>query len=97
MTNINMSLIALENLSKEISDNIFNDNFDKIFQLDMERKKIIENIKTTSFINSDVKDKLNSLIKDNNKMILISDTKIKKLKLNQNKFTKRLQAYNLSK
>ena len=92
-----MSLIALENLSKEISDNIFNDNFDKIFQLDMERKKIIENIKTTSFINSDVKDKLNSLIKDNNKMILISDTKIKKLKLNQNKFTKRLQAYNLSK
>ena len=96
MKKINSELILLENLSKQISDLIHINSFDKITELDAIRQSIIKNIHLNKSDSSNAKDKLKKLIQNNNSMILILETKLKRLNINHNKFNKIFQAYDQS-
>ena len=97
MDNINSNLILLEKLSEQISDLITNNSFEKILALDSLRQSIIIKIQSQFINNFQVRNKVKSLIKENQLMILISNKKLKELKNNHNKFNKRLEAYSFSK
>ena len=45
MDSINSDLDLLENLSKKISDLLYNNQFSKISEIDIQRKALIEKIK----------------------------------------------------
>ena len=88
-------LLQLEVLSKNISDLIFINNFEKIIELDIERKKIIKKI----IKNEDAsisKNKVIKIINNNTQLIEKVDEKMTALSSNHNKFSKRLQFYSLS-
>ena len=95
--NINSNLILLEKLSEQISDLITNNSFEKILALDSLRQSIILNIQSQFINNLQVRNKVKSLIKENQLMISISNKKLKELKNNHNNFNKRLEAYSFSK
>ncbi len=88
-------LNKLEDLSIRISDLINNDKFEDILRLDLERKKIIENI--THSVKSDQKMKLTQIININNKSIDNIENKITELNTKNNKIKKRIKFYSLSK
>tara|TARA_B110000503_G_scaffold91023_1_gene137521 strand:- start:244 stop:537 length:294 start_codon:yes stop_codon:yes gene_type:complete len=88
-------LIKLEMLSKNISDLIFSNDYEKIIELDIERKKIIKKI----IINEDTsisKNKVIQMINNNTQLIEKIDDKMNNLSSNHNKFSRRLQFYSLS-
>ena len=93
MDSIYPSLITLENLSKQISNLIYNNSFEKIPELDLQRQSLIKSIYLNKEDHLEIKEKLKKLMQDNDLMIINSDTKLKKLNLNHNKFNKRLIAY----
>ena len=93
MDSIYSSLITLENLSKQISNLIYNNSFEKIPELDLQRQSLIKSIYLNKEDHLEIKEKLKKLMHDNDLMIINSDTKLKKLNLNHNKFNKRLIAY----
>jgi hypothetical protein len=97
MDNINSDLIILENLSKQISNLIHENSFDKILELDSFRQSIIKNIQSHYINDVEVKDKVKNFIKENEIMVSISQNKLKDLKVNHNKFNKILKAYSNSK
>jgi hypothetical protein len=89
-------LLQLEALSKNISDLIFINDFEKIIELDIERKKIIKKI----IKNEDTsisKNKVIKMINDNTQLIEKVDEKMTALSSNHNKFSRRFQFYSLSK
>ena len=45
MNSLNSDLILLENLSKKISDLIFNNSFSQVIEIDTQRKRLIKKIK----------------------------------------------------
>ena len=95
-SNYKDDLLQLEVLSKNISDLIFINNFEKIIELDIERKKIIEKI----IKNEDAsisKNKVIKMINNNTQLIEKIDEKMTALSSNHNKFSKRLKFYSLSK
>ena len=88
-------LLQLEMLSKIISDLIFINDFEKIIELDFERKKIIKNI-IKNEDSSISKNKVIKMINDNTQLIEKVDEKMAALSSNHNKFSRRLQFYSLS-
>ena len=95
-SNYKDDLLQLEVLSKIISDLIFINDFEKIIELDFERKKIIKKI----IKNEDAsisKNKVIKMINDNTQLIEKVDQKMTALSSNHNKFSKRLKFYSLSK
>ena len=88
-------LKQLEFLSKQISDLISNNNFDKILDLDLKRKNIINKIK--NFDSSSYKNKINKIININNLSINSAELKMRHLVSNHSKFSKRIKFYSLSK
>lgn len=93
MDSIHSSLITLENLSKQISNLIYHNSFEKIPELDLQRQSLIKSIYINKEDHLEIKEKLKKLMHDNDLMIINSDNKLKKLNLNHNKFNKRLKAY----
>ena len=87
-------LKQLEFLSKQISDLISNNNFDKILDLDLKRKNIINKIK--NFDSSAYKNKINKIININNLSINSAELKMRHLVSNHSKFSKRFKFYSLS-
>ena len=88
-------LLQLEVLSKIISDLIFINDFEKIIELDIERKKIIKKV----IKNEDAsisKNKIIKMINNNTQLIEKIDKKMTSLSSNHNKFSRRLQFYSLS-
>jgi len=88
-------LFQLEILSKNISDLIFINDFEKIIELDIERKKIIKKV----IKNEDAsisKNKIIKMINNNTQLIEKIDKKMTSLSSNHNKFSRRLQFYSLS-
>jgi len=88
-------LLQLETLSKNISDRIFINDFKKIIELDIERKKIIKKI----IKNEDTSISKNQVIKiinNNTRLIEKVEEKMTALSSNHNKFSRRLQFYSLS-
>ena len=88
-------LKQLEFLSKQISDLISNNNFDKILDLDLERKNIINKIK--NFDSSSYRNKINKIININKLSINSAELKMRHLVSNHSKFSKRIKFYSLSK
>ena len=95
MDSINSDLDMLENLSKKISDLIYDNKFNQISEIDSQRKALI--IKIMESKKNKIKERIRKLIKNNTSMIEVSETKLKKLSKNHNKFSKRLKAYSFSK
>ena len=87
-------LKQLEFLSKQISDLISNNNFEKILDLDLERKNIINKIRNLD--SSSYKNKINEIININNLSIESAELKMRHLVSNHSKFSKRFKFYSLS-
>ena len=97
MDSINSDLDLLENLSKKISDLIYYNNFNQIEEIDTQRKVLIKKIMESESKKNKIKERIRKLIKINTSMIEASETKLKILSKNHNKFSKRLKAYSFSK
>ena len=89
-------LIKLEMLSKNISDLIFSNDYEKIIELDIERKKLIKKIIIINEDTSISKNKVIQMINNNTQLIEKIDDKMNNLSSNHNKFSRRLQFYSLS-
>ena len=88
-------LNKLEDLSIKIS-NLNNQNkFENILELDLERKKIVESITTSTNLNH--KKKIHQIISLNNKSIEDIENKITKLNKNHYHSEKRIKFYSLNK
>ena len=88
-------LLQLELLSKKISDLIYSNDYEKIIELDIERKKIIKKI-IKNEDSSISKNKVINMINNNTQLIEKVEDKMNALSSNHNKFSKRLQFYSLS-
>ena len=88
-------LNQLEFLSKQISDLISKNNFEKILELDSERRRIINKIKDLD--SSFYKNKIGEIVKINNLSIKSAELKMRDLISNHSKFSKRLKFYSLTK
>ena len=96
MDTLNSDLDLLENLSKKISDLIYNNEFSKISLLDEQRKLLIEKIKEREIKKNHIKKRIVKLIESNLENIKITEKKLQNLSKNHNKFNKRLKAYSMS-
>mgnify|MGYP006101768849 CR=1 FL=1 len=96
MNKVTSDLIVLEELSKQISDLIYNNDFDQILELDTNRQLIIKNFENNQPINIAVKNKLLSLIKCNEVLLADVQSKMKNLTKSHIKFNKRLKFYSLN-
>ncbi len=90
-------LDTLENLSKKISDLIYNNEFSQISFLDAQRRLLIKKIIKSEDQKNQIQKRIAKLIKNNKENIKASEEKLQKLSKNHNKFNKRLKAYSLIK
>ena len=97
MNDFESELTLLENLSKKISDLIYNNQFTQITQIDKQRQAIIEKIKNSEKSHLQIESRISDLIINNNEMLKNTENKLNKLKRDHEKFNKRLKAYSLSK
>ena len=97
MDSINEDLDLLENLSKRISDLIYNNEFSQISLVDAQRRAIIEKVKKSDIEKIAIKKRIGKIIEKNVEKIKITEEKLKKLSKNHNKINKRLKAYSLIK
>ena len=97
MNDFESELTLLENLSKKISDLIYNNQFTQISQIDKQRQAIIEKIKNSEKSHLQIKSRISNLIINNNEMLKNTENKLNKLKRDHEKFNKRLKAYSLTK
>ena len=97
MNDFESDLTLLENLSKKISDLIYNNQFTQISQIDKQRKAIIEKIKNSEKSHLQIESRISDLIINNNEMLKNTKNQLNKLKRDHEKFNKRLKAYSLSK
>ena len=97
MDSINSDLDLLENLSKKISDLLYNNQFSKISEIDIQRKALIKKIKESQLKKNNIKARISKLLDNNNSMIRSTEKKIYKLSKDHNDFNKRLKAYSFNK
>ena len=97
MDNINSDLDLLENLSKKISDLLYNNKFSEVSDIDYQRKELIKKIKESQLQKKVIKARIGQLVANNIAMIDATEKKIQKLSENHNKFNKRLKAYSFNK
>jgi seryl-tRNA synthetase len=90
-------LDTLENLSKKISDLIYNNEFSQISFLDSQRRELIKKIIKSEDQKNHIKKRIAKLVENNKENIKASEEKLQKLYKNHNKFNKRLKAYSLIK
>jgi len=97
MDTLNSDLDLLENLSKKISDLLYNNEFSEISFIDAQRKALIKKIKENETQKNNIKERVNKLVLNNVAMIKSTEAKLRKLSKNHNKFKKRLKAYSFNK
>jgi len=97
MDNINSDLDLLENLSKKISDLLYNNKFSEVSDIDYQRKELIKKIKESQLQKKVIKARIGQLVANNIAMIDATEKKLQKLSKNHNKFNKRLKAYSFNK
>ncbi len=93
MDTLKSDLDLLENLSKKISDLIYNNEFNQISLLDAQRKLLIEKIKGSNIKKNHIKKRIGKLVENNLENIKITEKKLQKLIKKHNKFNKRIKAY----
>ena len=94
---MNADLDLLENLSKKISDLIYNNDFTQISYIDSQRRALIEKIKESQIKKDEIRKRINKLVENNFENLKASEKKLKDLHMNHNKFNKRLRAYSFNK
>ena len=97
MDSINSDLDLLENLSKKISDLLYNNEFSKISEIDIQRKALIKKIKECQLKKNNIKARISKLLDNNNSMVRSTEKKLYKLSKDHNDFNKRLKAYSFNK
>ncbi|MFL2818538.1 MAG: hypothetical protein ACJ0BR_02645 [Candidatus Puniceispirillales bacterium] len=97
MDSINSDLDLLENLSKKISDLLYNNEFSKISEIDIQRKALIKKIKESQLKKNNIKARISKLLENNNSMVRSTEKKLYKLSKDHNDFNKRLKAYSFNK
>ena len=97
INDLNSDLNLLENLSKKISDLLYNNEFSRITEIDKQRKALIRKIKESHIRSIQIKTRIANLSENNLIMINDVEKKIHKLSKTQNKFMKRIKAYSLNK
>ena len=97
MDSINSDLDLLENLSKKISDLLYNNEFSKISEIDIQRKALIKKIKESQLKKNNIKSRISKLLENNNSMVRSTEKKLYKLSKDHNDFNKRLKAYSFNK
>ena len=93
MDTINSDLDLLENLSKKISDLIYDNKFNQISEIDAQRKALIIKIMENESKKNKIKERIHNLVKNNICMVEETEKKLKILSKNHEKFSKRLKAY----
>ena len=93
MDNLNSDLDLLENLSKKISDLIYNNEFSLISSIDAQRRALIKKIIESESKKNAIKKRIGKLLKNNIENIKATENKLQNLSSNHNKFSKRLKAY----
>ena len=96
MDTLNSDLDLLENLSKKISDLIYNNQFTQISLLDAQRKLLIEKIKESEIKKNNIKNRIRKLLENNLENIKATEKKLQNLSRNHSKFNKRLKAYSMN-
>ena len=96
MDNFNRDLDLLENLSKKISDLIYNNDFSQIPFIDAQRRALIKKIKESESQKINIKKRIGKLVENNIENIKATEKKLQNLSKNHNKFNKRLKAYSLN-
>ena len=96
MDTLNSDLEMLENLSKQISDLIHDNEFANISYLDSQRRLLIEKIKNSEIKRVNIKNRIGKLVENNLENIKATEKKLQNLSKNHNKFNKRLKAYSMS-
>ena len=97
MDSINSDLDLLENLSKKISDLLYNNEFPQISEIDIQRKELIKKIQENQLKKNNIKVRISKLLENNNSMVRSTEKKIHKLSKDHNDFNKRLKAYSFNK
>ena len=97
MDSIKSDLDLLENLSKKISDLLYNNQFSQISEIDNQRKELIKKIKESQFKKNNIKARISKLLENNNSMVRSTEIKLHKLSKDHNDFNKRLKAYSFNK
>ena len=93
MDNLNSDLDLLENLSKKISDLIYNNEFSQISFIDAQRRALIKKIIESESKKNAIKKRISKLLENNIEIIKATENKLQNLSKNHNKFSKRLKAY----
>ena len=93
MNSLHSDLDLLENLSKKISDLIYNNEFTQISFLDAQRRSLIEKIKKSEIKKNHIRKRIETLVENNLENIKSTEKKLQNLSKNHNKFSKRLKAY----
>ena len=93
MDNFNSDLDLLENLSKKISDLIFNNEFSQISLIDAQRRALIKKITESESKKNAIKKRIGKILENNVENIKATEIKLQNLSKNHNKFSKRLKAY----
>ena len=93
MDNLNSDLDLLENLSKKISDLIYNNEFSQISFIDAQRRALIIKIIESESKKNAIKKRIGKLLENNIENIKATENKLQNLSKNHNKFSKRLKAY----
>ena len=96
MDTLNSDLDLLENLSKKISDLIYNNQFTQISLLDAQRKLLIEKIKESEIKKNQIQKRIGKLLENNLENIKATEKKLQNLSRNHSKFNKRLKAYSMN-
>ncbi len=97
MDNLNSDLDLLENLSKKISDLIYNNEFSQISFIDAQRRALIKKIIESESKKNAIKKRIGKLLENNIENIKATEIKLQNLSKNHNKFNKRLKAYSSTK
>ena len=93
MDTLNSDLEMLENLSKKISDLIYNNEFSQISFIDAKRRALIKKIIESESKKNAIKKRIGKLLENNIENIKATEIKLQNLSKNHNKFNKRLKAY----
>ena len=93
MDNLKSDLDLLENLSKKISDLIYNNEFSQISFIDAQRRALIKKIIESESKKNAIKKRIGKLLENNIENIKATENKLQNLSSNHNKFSKRLKAY----
>ena len=93
MDNLNSDLDLLENLSKKISDLIYNNEFSQISLIDAQRRALIKKITESESKKNAIKKRIGKILENNIENIKATENKLQNLSKNHDKFSKRLKAY----